>query len=127
MSKIRNSVANQLLRCVHNDVTIEFYAERTPGREIQDYVVRCVNTMDPTVEYRFDMIMVRTPPRYIVNSVKINKLPYEHGGANHDTKFIWLRPCYIPDDAKYVFQQTIEVIVDYIKKQQLCQIPKTAE
>lgn len=115
MSKIRNSVANQLLRCTHNDVTIEFCAERTPGREIQDYVVRCVNTMDPTVEYRFDMIMVRTPPRYIVNSIKINKLPYEHGGTNHDTQFLWLERSYEPEDAKFVFQRCVEAVIKHIK------------
>lgn len=108
----------QSFLCTHEDVTLECLAQRAPGRDISDFIVRCHDIKEPGVEYKFEMLMVRTPPRYTANSVKINKLPYEHGSASHSTKFIWLARDYEPEDAKFVFQRCIEAIVKHIKEQE---------
>jgi hypothetical protein len=105
-------------RCAHEGITFECTAQRAAGREVRDYKVHVQDVDHPETLYSFDLIMVRTPPRYTVNSIKINTVPLPASGSdtNVNTKFIWLPRDCIPEEPEFAFARTIDRLVKHIKE-----------
>lgn len=110
-------------RCFLEGFTFECTAQRAAGREVRDYKVSALNVNRPTTLYSFDLIMVRTPPKYTANSIKINKMPLSPSCvpvpiANVSTKFIWLKQDWEPEAAEWAFARCMDHIVKHIKEQE---------
>jgi len=114
--------SSKIFLCQHQGHQFKVIAARAPGREIRDYhvIVRTVleSLVTPVEWYHFDLVMVRTPPKYICNAIKVysGAVPLVHKKLRN----IWLQDHPEPNTPELTFEWVMsQIVLDLHLHQQL--------